>query len=148
MTKPTTTDMESYPHVIFTSDVTWNPDTIDDEYNVKDLDINEEDHIPSFGWKELNQYGEITDYESNIHKMNTNLHDFETYVDYTVYQVHFNKGDPKQHDFNRLKPNFGFVPANRIQKTIENTTQFCRMDAWLPLCKHFKSRFPAANVSC
>jgi hypothetical protein len=44
-------------------------------------------------------------------------------------------------------PNFGFVPATRIQKSIENTTQFARMDTRLPLRKHFKCRFPAANVS-
>jgi hypothetical protein len=53
----------------------------------------------------------------------------------------------KEHDFVRLAPNFGFVPATRIQKTIENTTQFARMDTRLPLCRNFKCRFPAANVS-
>jgi hypothetical protein len=53
---------------------------------------------------------------------------------------------PAQHDFNRIKPNFGFAPYKRIQKKIEQTTQFCRLDARLPLRKHFKSRFPAANV--
>jgi hypothetical protein len=53
----------------------------------------------------------------------------------------------KEHDFVRLAPNFGFVPAIPIQKTIENTTQFARMDTRLPLRKHFKSRFPASNVS-
>jgi hypothetical protein len=54
---------------------------------------------------------------------------------------------PKQHDFNRLKPHFGFVPVGRIQHTIANTSQFARMDTRLPLRKHFKSRFPAANIS-
>jgi hypothetical protein len=53
----------------------------------------------------------------------------------------------KQHDFNRLKPNFGFVPVEHIKKTIEHTTQFARMDTRLPLRKHFKTRFPAANVN-
>jgi hypothetical protein len=34
-----------------------------------------------------------------------------------------------------------------VSKRIEHTTQFCRLDARLPLCKHFKSRFPAPNVT-
>ena len=62
-------------------------------------------------------------------------------------KVHLNNVNPKQHDFNRHKPDFGFVPANRIQKTIEHTTQFCRLDNRLPLRKHFESRFPAANIA-
>jgi hypothetical protein len=54
---------------------------------------------------------------------------------------------PKQHDFNRLKPHFGFIPVARIHHTIANTSQFARMDTRLPLRKQFKSRFPAANIS-
>jgi hypothetical protein len=46
-----------------------------------------------------------------------------------------------------LQPNFGWVPSARISRTFENTTQFARAHARLPLRKHFKSRFPAANVS-
>jgi hypothetical protein len=30
---------------------------------------------------------------------------------------------------------------------LDNTTQFARLDTRLPLRKHYKSRFPAANVS-
>jgi hypothetical protein len=45
-----------------------------------------------------------------------------------------------------LYQNFGFVPTKRIQKTIENTTQFCRLDARLPQRKLFTLRFLAANV--
>jgi hypothetical protein len=54
----------------------------------------------------------------------------------------------KQHDAKSLAPNFAFVPEERIQKTMDHTTQFARMDTRLLLRKHFKSRFPAANVSC
>jgi hypothetical protein len=53
----------------------------------------------------------------------------------------------KQHDPKRLAPNFAFDPEENIQKTIDNTTQFARMDTRLPLRKHFKSHFLAANVS-
>jgi hypothetical protein len=63
-----------------------------------------------------------------------------------LYEVYENHVTPQTYDFGRLQPNFGFVPTKRIQKTIENTTQFCRLDVRLPLRKHYKSRFPAANV--
>jgi hypothetical protein len=72
--------------------------------------------------------------------------DIEDYIDETIWKVNLHKVTLAQHDFNRLAPNFGFVPTKRIQKTIEHTTQFCRLDARLPLLKHFKSRFPAANI--
>jgi hypothetical protein len=63
-----------------------------------------------------------------------------------VHVNHVNHVTPSQHDFNRLNPHFGFVPSKRIQKTNEHTTQYCRLDARLPLRKHFKSRFPAAKI--
>jgi hypothetical protein len=72
--------------------------------------------------------------------------DIEDYIDETIWKVHLQKVTPVQHDFNRLAPNFGFVPTKCFQNTIEHTTQFCRLDARLPLCKHFKSHSPAANV--
>jgi hypothetical protein len=95
----------------------------------------------------VNNYGEFHTRECathvSTHSQPTGL---EEYIDNTLLLVHLNKITPAQHDFNRLKPNFGFAPSKRIQKTIEHTTQFCRLDARLPIRKHFKSRFPAANV--
>ena len=49
-------------------------------------------------------------------------------------------------DYIKLRPNFGFAPIDRIKHTLSNTTQYARMDTRLPLRKHFKSRFPAANI--
>jgi Reverse transcriptase (RNA-dependent DNA polymerase) len=154
MCPPSDSDMESYPHVFFTSDDTWDPTFLDDEYTVEDMEITAHDLVPSYGWKELNKYGEFLQRECETHFVlaiqpypETSIpEDFDTYVDNTIREVHLNNVHPKQHDFNRLKPNFGFVPALRIQKTIENTTQFCRLDNRLPLRKHFKTRFPAANI--
>ena len=147
MCLPTDSDMDSYPHVFFTSDVTWDPTFLDDEYTVDDLEVPTHDLVPSYGWKELNKYGEFLQRECDTHDV-FGIHpdpetpipeDFDTYVDVCLREVHLNNVNPKQHDFNRLKPNFGFVPALRIQKTIENTTQFCRLDNRLPLRKHFKT---------
>jgi hypothetical protein len=50
-------------------------------------------------------------------------------------------------DPDTLSPNFGFVPRLHIQHTLDHTTRFARLDTRLPLCKHFKSRVPAANAN-
>ena len=45
-----------------------------------------------------------------------------------------------------LKPYFGWVSNDRIKSMIEKTTQHYRQVVNYPFRKHFKSRFPAANV--
>jgi hypothetical protein len=61
--------------------------------------------------------------------------------------VHLRTVQPNQPDLDTISPNFGFVPCLLIQHTLDHTTQFARLDTCLPLRKHFKSRFPAANDS-
>jgi hypothetical protein len=53
---------------------------------------------------------------------------------------------PHDHEFTKLKPYFCFVTADRIKKTLHNSTQYCRLDNRLPLRTHLRSRFPAANI--
>jgi hypothetical protein len=46
---PSDHEMEAHPHVIFTSDVTWDPAILDHEFTVHDIDSGTEDaSIPSF----------------------------------------------------------------------------------------------------
>jgi hypothetical protein len=49
-------------------------------------------------------------------------------------------------DLDALKPYFGWIANERIQKTLEKTTQFYRATVHTPFRKHFHPRFPAANV--
>ena len=101
MHPPTDLELESYPHVIFTSDTPWDPTSLDHEYNVPDMEnLTEEDHIPSFEPNQVTAYGELPQ-----------------------YLVHYNKVTTSAHDFNRLRPYFGYVPTKRIQKTMDHTTQ-------------------------
>ena len=51
-------------------------------------------------------------------------------------------------DLDALLPNFGWVGKERIHETLEKTTQHYKADQRVPMCKHFRSRFPAANVRC
>jgi hypothetical protein len=46
-----------------------------------------------------------------------------------------------------FRPNFGFIAPDRVKATIEASTQFFRAHQWSKKIKrHFKSRFPGANV--
>ena len=140
---PTDDDMELYPHVIFTSDTPWAPEHLDNEFSVNEIDVAEEDNCPAFGKDEISNFGDFILQES--YKLETVP--FEDYVDKCIFTISEHKVKPKDQDFSRLRPNFGFIPEKRIQKTLENTTQFCRQDTRFPLRKHFKTRFPAANVN-
>ena len=43
MSPPTQEELDTYPHVFFTSDMEWHPQSVNDEYHVADLDITEDD---------------------------------------------------------------------------------------------------------
>ena len=62
--------------------------------------------------------------------------------------IFVNKHDqqPTTIDYNKLKPYFGWVNADTIKKTFENTTQWAVTATRFPIRKHFKSRFPALNI--
>ena len=160
MSCPTEQDMEDLVHVILTSDATWDPDSIDEEYLVEDVQASELDLVPDYGADTVNDYGELLK-RSSASSTRTNVitedhMDFSDYVDacinsvrlvhHYVHSVHEVQIERRQMDFNRLKPNFGWLPVERIKRTLENTTQYARADTRIPMRKHFKTRFPAANV--
>ena len=93
----------------------------------------------------INDYGEIM----------PPLLDQDLYVDQCIregcaLQVTTSKHaiKPKGPNLEDLHLHFGWVPLDRIKKTLENATQFFRASVSHPFRKHFKSRFPAANVHC
>ena len=49
-------------------------------------------------------------------------------------------------DYTKLKPYFGWVNAETIKKTFENSTQWAATSTRFPMRKHFKSRSPAFNI--
>jgi hypothetical protein len=60
-------ELDTYPHVFFTSDEIWNPTIMDLEYNIDDIIASENYHIPSFGQEEFNNYGEFNTQECSTH---------------------------------------------------------------------------------
>ena len=144
MRKPTVDEMLVLPHVNFTADHdTWDPSVLDNEYNVNDMDDIQktiDDH--AYVDPALNDYGEILEIrERDI--------DMCIQIAKNVHQQHnYNKYDIKDSavDYELLRQNFGFVPAQRVKDTLFHTTQFYRASTHLPFRVHFKSRFPANNV--
>ena len=49
-------------------------------------------------------------------------------------------------DLDALLPNFGWVGKDCIQTTLGKTSQHYKADQCIPVWKHFRSRFPTANV--
>ena len=75
MSPPTPFDMESYPHVMLTSDSTWNPIVFDDEYLVEDVELEESDTIPDYGTDRVNDFGQLLNRTSAQLQLNINLMD-------------------------------------------------------------------------
>ena len=159
MSPPSDRDLDELVHVLLTSDAQWNPDTIDDEYLIEDVLLSDFDLIPDYRTDTLNDYGELINRSSamafSTPAATDNCSDFADYVDDCIasvrmvnklYFTHEAQVERRQMDFNRLKPNFGWLPIERIKRTLENTTQYARADTRIPMRKHFKTRFPAANV--
>ena len=49
-------------------------------------------------------------------------------------------------DLEKLKPFFGWALTDKIKTMLDKTTQHYHGVIHFPLCKHFKSRYPGANV--
>jgi hypothetical protein len=124
MYPPSDKELDSYPHVHFNSDMLWYPQVLDDEYDVQDLELSDDDLVsPSYHPETLNKYGELCNYNRDDSGQQAYNH---TVQKFSLTNKHI--VGVKQHDFNRLAPNFCFVPEERIKKTTDNTTQFARMD--------------------
>ena len=54
---------------------------------------------------------------------------------------------PAKPDLEALRPNFAWIPKERIAATLKNTTQFYRAEERYPMRRHFRTRFPGANVN-
>jgi hypothetical protein len=63
MSPPNPTELQSYPHVMFTADTLWDPQVYDHEYSVHELQPPLDDNnqlIPAYHPDTLNDFGEIT----------------------------------------------------------------------------------------
>ena len=128
MHPPTDEELESLPHIIFTSDVDWDPGVLDCDFDIEN------------NWDELPQVDDFYD--------NLVFDEFGNYTQRTVSNMesgspHIKKKPP---DLESMRPKLGWAPLEVIAKTIKATTQWARSVHRVPMKHHFKSRFPALNV--
>ena len=116
MRPPTVEELHLFPHVILTSNVPWDPTISDDTNNPNDYQLDSPDRDDT--------------------------------VLSCVYATNFVPKSilPNKPNFEKLRPLFAWASADRIRDTLKVTTQWYQAEGRIPMRKHFKSRFPAANV--
>ena len=149
MVPPTDDDMERYPHVFITADGPWNPDVVDEEFFFDATDAITD--IPGVQQRcdardALDLFPASTTLVPSPHEppitqaqLASVLHSLSFLPQTLCHRLP---------DLDALLPNFGWVGKERIRETLEKTTQHYKADQRVPMRKHFRSHFPAANVRC
>ncbi|MDJ0828176.1 MAG: reverse transcriptase domain-containing protein, partial [Rhodobacter sp.] len=159
---PTDAELQDLPHVFLTSDSPWDPKVLDVEF--ADTDPIPDD--PEIQARRENRDARINDHGMINHPPHRDaelcffdaaqdegafIEDIHNPLTLLERSVHGLLAFPQQlhrhfKDLDLLKPHFGWINTDRIQQTLEKTSQFYRAAANIPFRHHFKSRFPAANV--
>ena len=151
MSQPTDADMASFPHVFFCSDSPWDPSYLDGEFDATKSELPAEAlaHCESNDPR-LDDYGGIVCHTTVIDRL-VETCSYYTCSAFTIAATMLSAFPqtivPKLPDLNSLQPHFGWVPTDRIKVTLDATTQYYHATVYYPFRKHFKSRFPAANVN-
>ena len=144
----TDAEWDALPHVILTGDADWNPSVLDHSLVDDDTWYDTVPDLPdALGGNPFDAEGNYRD----IHVFDLFITD--SILDDTVitdlpwlYQAHARQIQDRQLDFANLRPHFGWLPADIVQRTFACTTQYARMPMSTVLKKHYKSPFPALNV--
>ena len=148
MSPATNTELGHLPHVFLTADSPWNPDIVDEElfFDASDtlLDVpmvhNHHDardtHLELF----TSQHTHSRNHGDTIIMRNH----LDAAVDgLALFSQTMKRCLP---DLDTLLPNFGWVSEDRIRDRLAKTSQHYLADKRVPMRKHFRSRFPTANV--
>jgi hypothetical protein len=153
MRPPNDAKMDTLPHILLTGDDVWSPNCIDDEFSIEELlldtPVDTRDQDPRVN--DLGNYtGNINeDIDLILHQCRFERHEREDHdnmpdlLERRINQRTVSKATP---NLEVLHPNFGWLPIERIKKTIQATTQFARNAPRYPFRKHYRTRWPAANV--
>ena len=139
--KPTDQDLDQYPHVLLTSLHEGDPSVLDYSHS-------NTWGYPSWapGPSARDQHDPRIDECGNIHCRAIHALSILSHTPTTSIQTHDQQ--PTTIDYNKLKPYFGWINAETIKNTFENSTQWAGASTRFPIRKHFKSRFPAFNIPC
>ena len=141
--RPTDQDMDTYPHVFFTSPDEWDPSVLDhDPPPLDGLDPSQVLDQP-FGDPMFDAYGDFN--ERIIANLNTLLD--APPEDYGSYIANLHQGSSQEPDWNALRPFFAWTSPSSIQDTFNVTTRHGTAPHTQDyIKKHFKSRNPVFNI--
>ena len=141
--RPTDQDMDSYPHVFFTSPDEWDPSVLDhDPPPLDGLDPNQVPDQP-FGDPMFDSYGDFN--ERIIANLNILLN--APPKDCGSYMTNLHQGSSQEPDWNALRPFFAWTSPSSIQDTFNVTTRHgIAPHTQDYIKKHFKSCNPVFNI--
>ena len=141
--RPTDQDMDTYPHVFFTSADEWDPSVLDhDPPPLDGLDPSQVLDQP-FGDPMLDAYGDFN--ERIIANLNILLD--APPEDCRPYTANLHQSSSQEPDWNALRPFFAWTSPSSIQDTFNVTTRHgIAPHTQDYIKKHFKSRNPVFNI--
>ena len=141
--RPTDQDMDTYPHVFFTSPDEWDPSVLDhDPPPLDGLDPSQVLDQP-FGDPMFDAYGDFN--ERIIANLNILLD--APPEDYGSYIANLHQGSSQEPNWNALRPFFAWTSPSSIQDTFNVTTRHGTAPHTQDyIKKHFKSRNPVFNI--
>ena len=141
--RPTDQDMDTYPHVFFTSPDEWDPSVLDhDPPPLDGLDPSQVLDQP-FGDPMFDAYGDFN--ERIIASLNILLD--APPEDYGSYIANLHQGSSQEPDWNALRPFFAWTSPSSIQDAFNVTTRHGTAPHTQDyIKKHFKSRNPVFNI--
>ena len=141
--RPTDHDMDTYPHVFFTSPDEWDPSVLD--HDPPPLDGLDPSQVldQAFGDPMSDAYGDFN--ERIIANLNILLD--APPEDYGSYIANLHQGSSQEPDWNALRPFFAWTSPSSIQDTFNVTTRHGSAPHTQDyIKKHFKSRNPVFNI--
>ena len=141
--RPTDQDMDTYPHVFFTSPDEWDPSVLD--HDPPPLDGLDPSQVPDqpFGDPMFDAYGDFN--ERIIANLNILLD--APPEDYGSYIANLHQGSSQEPDWNALRPFFAWTSPSSIQDTFNVTTRHGAAPHTQDyIKKHLKSRNPVFNI--
>ena len=148
--RPTDQDMDTYPHVLFTSPDEWDPSVLDhDPPHLDGLDPSQVSDQP-FGDPMFDAYGDFNEWiiaNLNI-LLDTPPGDCGSYTAISsVSTVNLHQSSPQEPDWNALRPFFAWTFPSSIEDTFNVTTRHGTAPHTQDyIKKHFKSRNPVFNI--
>ena len=148
--KPTDQDMDTYPHVFFTSPDEWDTSVLD--HNPPDLAGLDPSQVPDqpFGESLFDADGDFN--EHIIANLNILLdappEDCGSYTEISsVFTANLHQSSPQEPDWNALRPFFAWTSPSSIKDTFNVTTRHGTAPHTQDyIKKHFKSCNPVFNI--